>query len=266
MPSVCVLIPMFGKENYTNNCIDSILKNSGMESFDILVVDDGSEKPFKHESSDVRVIIHRLPENTGFTNAVNEGLLWAGDMYSYILVLNNDTNPYPDFLRVLVEFLDQNQEYGIASSVRVHQNRPPEQHYELYGVDLIRGFQAFCGDDNYPIDPVDCVMVPFCSVLLRVSMLREIGILDKRFHNHSSDTDLCIRAHLAGWKTAVIPESKVLHYLSVTTTFKKAKIKDDQNVMLDKLAGMGYAKLMSKIPLDIESKTYGAFKFEAYQK
>jgi GT2 family glycosyltransferase len=52
--------------------------------------------------------------------------------------------------------------------------------------------------------------------LYRVSMLREIGLLDEDFFAYYEDVDISFRAQLAGWKVAYVPASVVYHELSVT--------------------------------------------------
>ncbi len=74
MPRVVIVIPMYGKEEYTNKCVNMVMENYGTdEPIEILVVDDGSEKPYEHKG--INVI--RLDKNSGFTAASNEGILWA---------------------------------------------------------------------------------------------------------------------------------------------------------------------------------------------
>ena len=252
-----VIIPMFGNEKFTDKCISLTRKNSG-HPIDILVVDDGS--PTAYTNPDVTVL--RIDENSGFTNAINQGILWAASRYKFIHLLNNDTEPEPNFLIELINHLNLTPSTGIVSSVRIHPKRTGANKYELFGCDLIRGFQLFSDEVSIPTTPVKCVHFPFCSVLLRSKMIQEIGLLDKRFYNHSSDTDYCIRAIFNGWNVELVPSSRVLHYLSVTTTSNKKLIKEDQQVMLNKLFGYDYALLMKDFPLDSKQRTWGKLDAE----
>lgn len=254
---------MYGKEEYTKKCIEFTLKNSGCEC-DILVVDDGSHKPFIYYGTGVDVI--RLDKNSGFTAATNAGILWAQVRdYDYVLCLNNDTEPELNFLKHLVDLMESNPKVGICGSVRRHPKKEGEP-IELCGSDLIRGYQYFTEESKLPPDPIPCNWFPVCSGLLRMDMIREIGLLDKRMINHCSDTEYCFRAKFAGWEVMIVPKSIVTHHLSVTTTANNIAVDDDQKLMLEKIAGLDYAKLLTAMPLDGEAKTWGRLNFEVYTK
>ena len=266
MNRVCVIIPQYGKEEYTRKCIEFTKKNAGID-IDILVVDDGSDIPFQPKPcvwdeetrratiDDVNIL--RIEKNSGFTNATNQGILWCGDRYEYVLTLNNDTEPEPDFLKHLVESADADPSIGIIGSVRRY---PNTNQYETCGADLIRGHQ-WLAEDLKGDGPIEVNWFPICSGLLRMSMVREIGLLDKRFRNHCSDADYCITAKIHKWKVMIHPKSVVVHHLSVTTTANNINVGNDQRLFVEKLACLDYAKLMKQVPLDMENKTYGKLEF-----
>ena len=259
-----VVIPMYGQEDYTNRCIEFTRMNAGI-NHDILVVDDGSKKPYKNDDDYGAIKVLRINKNSGFTNAVNQGILYAQRQnYDAVLLLNNDTEPEPNFLKELVSAMDD-KEVGIACSIRRHTNRPVEC-MELCGSDLIRGYQYFTDESKLPNHPVDCNWVALCCGLIRMDMIREIGLFDKRMINHCSDTQYCFKAKFAGWKVQFVPKSIVLHHLSVTTSANKVLVDDDQRIMLEWIAGLDMAKLMTAMPLDGEAKTWGRLNFEVYTK
>ena len=87
MKRICVISPMFGFGEVTRKCIDMTFQNAGVE-VDILVVDDGSPEPFiVPENSRFQALM--LKNNSGFTTAVNQGILWCGDRYDYLHLLTN---------------------------------------------------------------------------------------------------------------------------------------------------------------------------------
>jgi len=265
MSKIAVIIPMFGKAEYTKKCVDMTLVNAGV-TVTILVVDDGSPEPFKYE--DERVFIHRLEKNSGFTAATNAGILWAQKRdYDYVLTLNNDTEPCELFAKHLLDCAEADPLIGIACSVRVHPTRGADK-YELVGSDLIRGYQYFTDAEGLAKFPafVEANWIPICSGLIRMDMIREIGILDKRFRNHCSDSSYCLWAKINHWKVGLVPKSKVIHHMSITTTANNILVDDDQRLFLEKLAGIDYAKICQAMPLDGEAKTYGKLSFEVYKK
>lgn len=261
MKRICVIIPMFGFNDVTRTCINLTLQNAGIE-VDILVVDDGSPEPFQDNCAAVL----RLSENSGFTNAVNQGILWCGDRYDYIHLLNNDTKPEENFIKHLLDVMEANPAIGIAGSARriiMKENGKP--YIENFGIDLISGHQM-CTEADIPDEIVYVEWLPVCSALLRMEMIRYIGLLDRRMRNHCSDNDYCIRANLNGWNVALVPKSKVFHHQQLTTSLHKADPRSDQEILLQKISGRAYAEFMKRLPLDAGSELYGKSQFLTYQK
>lgn len=262
---VVVVIPMFGKAEYTRECVRLTKLNYGTgEPIEILVVDDGSSEPFV----DPTINVIRLEKNSGFTAASNAGILWAQYRNAdYVLLLNNDTEPEFGFLQELLVVMESDSTIGIAASVRVHPDREGHK-YELCGSDIIRGYQHFTdlkSIDGAP-EVLDANWIPLCSGFLRMDMIREIGLLDKRFRNHCSDSEMCLRAKFNYWKVMLATKSRVVHHLSVTTTANGVVVDDDQRIFLEKLAGLETQKLLAAMPLDGEAGTYGRLSFEVYKK
>lgn len=252
---------MYGHAEMTRSCVRFCKKNAGIDH-DILVVDDGSLESYIGYDGE---FVHQLSENSGYTNATNQGILWCGDRYDYIHLLNNDTEPEPGFLKILYDFLESNSVVGIAASVRILQTDSPH-NVELYGADLIRGFQMMT-DGNIPEDPIYCHWIPVCSALIRYKMVRYIGLLDRRMRTWSSDLDYCLRANAYGWNVALLPKSRVKHIHQVTTGKDiEEGVKADQKILLEKLSGIYYAEVMKQLPLDAENRVYGKLDFSTYKK
>jgi N-acetylglucosaminyl-diphospho-decaprenol L-rhamnosyltransferase len=58
------------------------------------------------------------------------------------------------------------------------------------------------------------------SMMLRREVLEDIGLFDETYFLYFEETDLCIRAHRAGWETWYLPESSVAHVGSVSTGYQ----------------------------------------------
>ena len=48
-------------------------------------------------------------------------------------------------------------------------------------------------------------------MILRRTMLEQIGLLDEGLYTYFDDPDICLRARRAGWETWFVPESRVIH-------------------------------------------------------
>ena len=259
----CVIIPMYGHHEMTKKCVELTLAKAGTH-VEIVVVDDGSPQPFVYHN-DNRVFVYRLDKNSGYTNATNQGILWCKDRYEYLFLQNNDIEPEEDYIKVLVDAMEEDKSIGIAGSCR----RMNKDSVELYGADLIRGHQFMADNKTFSELPdlIPAKWIPACSILVRMEMLRYIGILDPRMRTWCSDTDICFRALLAGWKVVLATKSIVFHHHQVTTGKNNEEaVSKDQQVILEKIAGVPYAELMRDMPLDAQSNTYGQLRFETYKK
>ncbi|MBU8871378.1 MAG: glycosyltransferase [Gemmatimonadales bacterium] len=166
----------------------------------------------------------------GFTKTVNRGLKkaikmkWAEEMHSapddyspwvnYVWVLNQDAVPLPGSDTALIERMEQSPKCGIAASMQVH---PEDEDFITYGGSgaVIPGVH-FTGhiSEGQHLDPKMMQWANGASMLLRVEMLEEIGLLDENLTNLASDSDLSFRARWAGWQVWYEPKSRVKHTLN----------------------------------------------------
>jgi GT2 family glycosyltransferase len=71
--------------------------------------------------------------------------------------------------------------------------------------------------DNGQYDRQEEIFFPSgCAALYRKSMIDDIGAFDKDFFAYGDDTDIGIKARLAGWKCMFVPTSFVYHKSSAT--------------------------------------------------
>jgi glycosyltransferase involved in cell wall biosynthesis len=99
---ISVIMPVYNRQTYVAESIDSIL-NQSYKDFELIIVDDGStdDTPklleFYH-NKDERVKVHYLDKNQGIANARNTGIsLSKGE---YIAVMDSDDLAHPDRLKL----------------------------------------------------------------------------------------------------------------------------------------------------------------------
>ena len=114
-----VVIPLYNKEHYIVNTIQSVL-NQTFQDYELIVVDDGS----KDNSYEVAKTVHseRInlihQENQGVAVARNTGVENANG--EYIAFLDADDCWYPNYLQVLSDLIDQFPESDIfVTSYRI---------------------------------------------------------------------------------------------------------------------------------------------------
>ncbi|EQD53561.1 Glycosyl transferase, family 2 domain protein, partial [mine drainage metagenome] len=96
-PVVSVIVPVYGKIDYTLRCLKSIENHPPRVTFEVIVVDDCSpdnSTGLLSKVSGVRLI--KNTENLGFIRSCNAGAKAASG--KYLTILNNNTEVAPDWM------------------------------------------------------------------------------------------------------------------------------------------------------------------------
>jgi O-antigen biosynthesis protein len=218
-PIASVIIPCFGKAEYTLACLDSLTKQETTYVFEILIADD--------HPSDTRLCgyagrinarhlhYYRNTNNLGFTKNVNHAALRAQG--EYLIILNNDTYCHPLWLENLLQtyrLLSTSNTVGVIGSKVLHSNMQVQESGCLMhpgGAPYPIGRGAHCFDPRYSyLREVDFVSA--CSLLIQKRHFLDGGGFDERFSpGYFEDPDLCERLRLRGLKSYVQPASILLH-------------------------------------------------------
>ncbi len=175
---------------------------------------------------DDRVDVFASPRNGGFgagnNLAIAHAMEWASPP-DYVYLLNPDARPDAGAVRSLVEFMDGRADVGIAGSQlrrpggALHPSafRFPSLLSEVeHGLRL--GIASRLLDRwrvSLPIPARTCRVdwVSGASMMLRCSMLEQIGWFDENFFLYFEETDVALRAAKAGWATMHVADSRVEH-------------------------------------------------------
>ncbi|MCP4421433.1 MAG: glycosyltransferase family 2 protein, partial [Chloroflexi bacterium] len=136
-----------------------------------------------------------------------------------IILLNNDTEVDPNWLREVLAAFEQNPQVGIVASKMLLFDKRDQFHTagDFYRVDGIPGNRGVWQKDVGQYDQTEPVFSA-CggSAAYRRTMLDEIGFLDDDFFFSCEDVDMGWRAHLAGWQVLYLPTAVVYHKLKAT--------------------------------------------------
>jgi N-acetylglucosaminyl-diphospho-decaprenol L-rhamnosyltransferase len=170
--------------------------------------------------------------NRGFcggNNLVIRPVLESDDPPEYVLLLNADTVVLEHALDTLVEFMDHHPEVGIAGSQFLSPDGEIQSSpFRFMGImsELDRGLKLGIVSKllsrwvTWPPTPAvacEADWVSGASMILRRSMLEQIGLLDEGLYTYFDDIDICLRAKRAGWKTWYVPESRIIHLEGAST-------------------------------------------------
>lgn len=215
---VAAVICNYNKREYVVNCIQSVLE-SDFDGFDLFVVDNAStddsvEWIQKMYGDRLKLFVNQ--ENLGGSGGFNTGIRYAvAQGYDYVWCLDNDVLVDEKALRTLYEFLETHPDTGMAGSKVYHMEAP--DYVQQFGIDIL--WEDYCCQAKYHNALEDGSMpevvysdaVAACSVLVRTSLIREIGPLPEENFLYWDDTEWGHKCNLAGYRVASVGASRVLH-------------------------------------------------------
>lgn len=218
----------------------------GLEGEIVVVDNDSRDGSFDRLSAEVNargwaggetpVSVLQSGRNGGFGAGNNHGIrmvLARGPRPDLVHVLNSDALPAPDAIARLAEALAAHPEAGLAGSYihgpegepHITAFRFPSILGELEGAARIGPLTRLLGEHTVPMAlPELTTFVDWlagASLMMRMDMLEEIGLFDERFFLYFEETDLCLRAARAGWRTLYVRESRVSHVGSASTGMRR---------------------------------------------
>jgi GT2 family glycosyltransferase len=233
---VFVIIPNWNGAPQLPASIDSILAQT-YRDFTLVIVDNGSTDEsskiidrYAQKDSRVRAIYN--DKNYGYTGGVNPGFKLAiTEGANFAAPFNNDAVAHKDWLKHLVNYLDEHKSYGIATCTILHADGKTidstADQYTIWGIPFPRGRDE-PASNRYDQD-TDIFGASGGASLYRVGMLQKVGLLDQDFFAYYEDIDLSFRAQLAGYRVAYVPTAVVYHDQGKTSAML-AKRKTDGTV------------------------------------
>jgi GT2 family glycosyltransferase len=171
---------------------------------------------------ETRVLANDRP--LGFAANANRGI--AATRGEFVVVANPDTVPAPDAVATLVAFAESHPRCGVAGPRMLgidgeripSRRRFPTVRGTIVRRTPLRRFRpplerqrAHYHLDEATDEPVQTDWLLGGFVLLRRTMLAELGGFDAGFRLYGEDIDLCYRAARAGWERWYVPAAVVRH-------------------------------------------------------
>ena len=209
-----VIIVNFNGRTFLERCLNAVLAQETVEPFEVVLVDNGSSDDSVAYTRRCfpRVRIIEAKKNLGFAGGNNLGIKAARG--HHIVLLNNDTQVRPGWLRALIEAAESTPEAGAIAAKLLFLD-PPNTIQNAGSLLLSDGSGAdrgFREPDHGQYDVREEVFgVCGASALYRREMLDDVGGFDETFFLYYEDTDLNWRMRLRGWKVIYEPSAVVDH-------------------------------------------------------
>lgn len=220
-PLVSIIIVNWNGRELLTRCL-AALSGQTRRDFEVVVVDngssDGSAEFLRREHPGARLVA--LDQNTGFAGGNNAGL--AVSRGRFIVTLNNDMEPCPDWLEKLAAGFERDPRIGSCVGKMFFYDRHDIINsagdvllFDGQGVN--RGLNE---KDRGHYEREEYVPAATAgAAAYRREMLEETGFFDERYFAYFEDVDLSLRAIRRGWRCLYVP-SAVAYHRHMSTTKK----------------------------------------------
>ncbi|MEI8047618.1 MAG: glycosyltransferase [Bacteroidota bacterium] len=228
-----VIIVSYNVKHFLEQCLHSVHSAiTGIET-EIYVVDnasvDGSVKMVKEKFPGVKCIANQ--DNQGFAKANNQAIRQS--VGEYVLLLNPDTIVETDTFAKIIGFMDSHADAGGLGVKMVDGTgrflpeskrglpTPTVAFYKIFG--LARLFPKSKTFNKYHLGYLDkdkthqVEILAGAFMLVRKSVLDQVGLLDEAFFMYGEDIDLSYRIIKAGYHNYYYPETRIIHYKGEST-------------------------------------------------
>ena len=222
-PKIAIIIINWNTYQLTYNCLKS-LELCTYKNKTIFFVDngsnDGSGDKIALEFPEINCINNQ--KNEGFTGANNKALkVILKQNFDYVLLLNNDTEVKPDFLSLMQASMDSDN--NLAATQPLILDFPNKNTIwnaggsfnTFFGLSKTR-YKGMIYKPNLKIETLT-EWISGCCILVKIAVIKEVGLLDNRFFAYFEDVDWSIRMTNLGYKLGVVPKSIIYHHSSGST-------------------------------------------------
>lgn len=233
-----VIIVNYNVQYFLENCLNSVYNSSKDIDFEVIVVDnnsvDGSLQMMAEKFPQTTLIANK--DNRGFSVANNQAIKIAKG--EYVLLLNPDTVVEENTFKVCCDFFDRHSKAG-GLGVKMLDGKgkflpeskrglptPAVAFYKIFGLSALfpkseKFGQYHLGhlskEENHEIE-----ILSGAFMMMRKSVLDEIGLLDESFFMYGEDIDLSYRITQAGFSNHYLADTQIIHYKGEST--KKSSI------------------------------------------
>ena len=251
---VSIIIPNYNGLRFMKDCLNSLAKQT-YKDYKLLIVDNGSSDGSKEYFRENNIDFIDLDTNLGFAGGCNEALKLVDT--KYVILLNNDTEVFCDYVEKLVQAIKKDEKIFSVSPLMINAHKKDIVDDAGDGLCLL-GFAYQIGVGEKIINYTKSKEVfTACAgaAIYRMDILREIGFFDEMHFAYLEDIDLGFRARLKGYKNVFCPSAKVYHLGSATSGSKynsfKVKLAARNNIYFHYKNQSNIILLLNILPLSL---------------
>lgn len=213
-PKARIIVVSFNCADYLNQVIEALLQQDEPD-FEVVVVDNASDDADRIvlPPGDPRFTLKRMERNVGFAMANNIGA--RGAAAPWIIALNPDAFPRPDWLRALLTAAERCPEVDMFGSTQLFAHDPgmidgEGDCYSVFGLAWRANYRRY---RDAPYFSGEVFSPCAAAAMYRRTMFEKVGGFDDDFFCYCEDVDLGFRIRLAGGRAMQVGGA-VVHHVS----------------------------------------------------
>ncbi len=234
--SACdVVIVNFNDGLFLKDAVATALQSAAVRH--VFVIDNASTDQSLHtlcSIRDDRLSVIRNATNAGFAAGCNIGL--TRTTAEHVLLLNPDCRVLDGAIERLLEVLVSSERVGMVGPLLLNPDgseqaggrraipTPRLAIVRAFGLARLRRFfpgafpDFLLHQEPLPAAPIDVEAISGACMMVRGAAIAAVGLLDEQYFLHCEDLDWCMRFHQKGWAILFVPDAKVIHYRSVSSS------------------------------------------------
>ena len=220
MHPITIILLTYNSAAHLPRCLDS-LKHQTCHNYEIILIDNASKDKSleiaKEYQEQLNLQIIEQKQNVGFACANNLGAKLANG--EWLVLLNTDAFPNPDWLEKLLLAAEKNPEYAAFSSRQLSADEPKildgaGDSYHISGM----AWRRYIGYPALKYGQQTCEVFTPCAAaaMYRRDAFLEAGGFDEGYFAYYEDVDLGFRLRLLGYRTLYVSDAIVSHVGSST--------------------------------------------------
>ena len=217
---VSILLVNYNTVTFLIDTIDSVFDKTIDLEFEIIVVDnaskDNSQNLLEERYKD-RITYLALPENIGFGRANNEGMKIAKGRN--VFLLNPDTILKNNAIKILSDFLDDNDKAGAAGANLFNEDGSPQPSYSLtfpsigFALSNLTSTLFFYNRETFNTTgfPKKTFRVVGAAMMIKKEVIDAVGMFNPEFFMYAEEDEWCYRIRKAGYDIYNVPQSEITH-------------------------------------------------------
>ena len=220
IPEVTIILVTWNAGDHLVRCFSALSKQNWTQ-FEIIVVDNGSTDgslTYLSSWNFVPLTIRQLKTNQGFAVANNIGVHLARG--EWIVLLNADAYPEPDWLENLMKAARHNPQFNFFTSRQIQYHSPNRldgagDEYHVSGLAWRRFYNH--AENEYGLEQDEVFGACAAAAMYRREDFLKVGGFDEDYFSYFEDVDLSFRLRLAGGRCLYVSDAVVHHVGSAST-------------------------------------------------